>query len=132
MKKKIFVFILPFIGFAGCYITSVLFLHFIDVTGFMCPIKLVTGYLCPGCGATRALRALLDFDIILSLRSNPTIIISVICMCILYIRILLNTFGAIKKIIPENKVFYFVLAGIIFSYLFIRNFIPALQPLLII
>lgn len=129
MKKKIFVIILPLFAFIFCYIISILFLFFTDVTNFICPVKLVTGFLCPGCGATRALRSLLELNFMESLKNNPTIIIFVLCIIVSYIQLFFNTFGIRKKIIPENKLFYFVFTGIIFTYLVLRNFIPAIQPL---
>lgn len=39
-----------------------------------CHIHRLTGLLCPGCGTTRALRALLHGDMALSLRQNPLLL----------------------------------------------------------
>lgn len=36
-----------------------------------CPFKALTGILCPGCGMTRALLALAEFDFVRALRFNP-------------------------------------------------------------
>lgn len=128
MKKKICVLLLPFAAFIVCFVVSKLFIALIDITHYQCPIRFVTGFLCPGCGATRALKFFLKADFISSLRCNPTIILGTLSLILIYVRILFSTFGINKKIIPENKVFYFIISGIIFTYLIIRNFIPALQP----
>lgn len=38
--------------------------------GFRCPIHSLTGFFCPGCGSTRAVRALLTGDLQLALHNN--------------------------------------------------------------
>ena len=41
--------------------------------GYPCLFHLLTGLYCPGCGGTRALRALLAGDLALSLRYHPLV-----------------------------------------------------------
>ena len=36
-----------------------------------CPLRAITGFLCPGCGTTRALHALLHGDVAAAFRFNP-------------------------------------------------------------
>lgn len=129
MKKKITVVILPFILFAACLIASRLFLNISESLHYVCPSYMITGILCPGCGATRALASLLKLDFVSSLRNNPIIIIMCISLLVWYLQLLMKTFGINKKIIPESKVFYITAAGIIIIYFVIRNFVPVLQPL---
>jgi hypothetical protein len=38
--------------------------------GFRCPIHSLTGFFCPGCGSTRAVRALLTGDLQLAIHNN--------------------------------------------------------------
>jgi hypothetical protein len=40
-----------------------------------CPIHSVTGYLCPGCGGTRALAALLHGDVANAIRWNAMLVV---------------------------------------------------------
>ncbi len=129
MKKKIFVLFLPFAVFAACLIVSVVFLRFISAVHYICPVYLFTGFICPGCGATRALSSLLHFRLLESLRNNPVIIVLCICITACYLQLFCDTFGIKVRIIPENKRILIVPGVLLFTYLIIRNFIPELQPL---
>lgn len=76
------------------------------------------GIYCVGCGNTRALRALLNGDILLSLRCNPIIVTILILGIIHYLELLLN-----KKLLPKNKIFWAVIIILFILYYIIRNFI---------
>lgn len=41
-----------------------------------CPFRLLTGYLCPGCGSQRAIHHLLNLDLPGAWRMNPLLVIS--------------------------------------------------------
>lgn len=41
---------------------------------FRCPVFAITGMWCPGCGSTRAVHALTEGDVGLSLRSHPLVV----------------------------------------------------------
>lgn len=45
-----------------------------------------------------------------------------------YLKLLFSVFGINKKVIPESKMFYLVLSGILIVFFVIRNFVPVLQP----
>ena len=127
MKKKIFVILLPFISFTVLYFISVLFIRISEDIRYICPIYLYTLYQCPWCGGTRALRSLLDLDLIESLKYNPAVILLCIYISVIYIRIFINTFFREKnrqiKIIPDCKAIYAFSAGIMALYYILRNFI---------
>lgn len=42
--------------------------------GFRCPIHSLTGFYCPGCGSTRAVRALLNGDLPLAIHDNSLLL----------------------------------------------------------
>jgi hypothetical protein len=42
--------------------------------GFRCPIHSLTGFFCPGCGSTRAVRALLNGDLQLAIHNNTLLL----------------------------------------------------------
>lgn len=48
--------------------------HLEQIFDAPCPFWKLTGLYCPGCGGTRAIRALLHGDILLSLRCHPLIL----------------------------------------------------------
>ena len=41
-----------------------------------CPFRLLTGYLCPGCGSQRAIHHLLNLDLLGAWRMNPLLVIA--------------------------------------------------------
>ena len=50
--------------------------------GFPCLFHLLTGLYCPGCGGTRAFRALLAGNLLLSIRYHPLVAYMAVEMCI--------------------------------------------------
>lgn len=50
-----------------------------------CPFRMLTGYMCPGCGSQRAFHNLLNGDIIAAWHCNPAVIIAIPILIILLI-----------------------------------------------
>lgn len=77
---------------------------------------------CPGCGCTRAFESMLNGKIIESLYYNPTVIYSTI---VLGIYIILNfiyiTFNIKKKIIRNEKIFFYIGIILLIVTCIIRN-----------
>ena len=44
--------------------------------GISCPIHSLTGFFCPGCGSTRAVKALISGDITLAFHNNALLLLS--------------------------------------------------------
>jgi len=90
-----------------------------------CPFHLVTGYLCPGCGITRALFALLEFNFSKAITYNLLIVIYApfILMYFLYQDYLFiyDKEDKIIKRIPDIIWYLLIVVAILFGV--IRNII---------
>ncbi len=64
---------------------------------YPCIFNKVTGYCCPGCGGTRALRALLHGEILKSLYDYPPLIYGVIVYIVFMVRCTLYIFFGVRK-----------------------------------
>ena len=93
----------------------------IMIGGGRCIFLYVTGYLCPGCGNTRALYSLLQFDIPTSLQYNPIIFILAVFVILAYLELVFKAFKKQIKIIPRSKVLYISLSGLLIIYYILRN-----------
>ena len=74
--------------------------------GFSCPIHALTGFYCPGCGSTRAVRALLSGDLTRAFHNNALLVLSPAILTVGLViekysqrRILLYTFLALVLIV---------------------------------
>ena len=79
---------------------------------------------CPACGNTRCILSLLQGDIITSIQYNITPWILMILGGLLYIELLMFSFGKHKKILPRKALPYYVLISIVFIYYIVRNLYP--------
>jgi hypothetical protein len=50
--------------------------------GISCPIHSLTGFFCPGCGGTRAVKALINGDISLAFHNNALLLLSPVFLAI--------------------------------------------------
>ncbi|MBQ9982467.1 MAG: DUF2752 domain-containing protein [Oscillospiraceae bacterium] len=106
-----------------------IYIKFSNILRIPCFLYASTGYLCPGCGATRCIKALLKGNIFRAFINNPIIFLLIVFIILIYIKLFCRTFlSKDKKIIPESKYFYIALSGIILIYCILRNFIPYIQP----
>ena len=69
-----------------------------------CPIRLLTGISCPGCGMTRALFALLSLDFPLALEMHPLVLLLPVAAAIYFFRRLIP-----KKALRLIYTFSFIL-----------------------
>ena len=87
-----------------------------------CPFRSITGYLCPGCGATRMFLALLQLDFATAFHCNPLLIITlplllyiVISMCSNYIR------NGSMQVGRKTEIMAIILIVIFIVFGFLRN-----------
>lgn len=71
-----------------------------------CYLYELTGIYCPGCGCTRAVYALIHGDVILSLKQNPLVIVSLAVLFVLYIELVFRAFGKKLRTFVHSKYFF--------------------------
>ena len=95
---------------------------------YACPLHTFTGILCPGCGGTRSMLALLRGDLITALHDNPASPVIMLVAILYYFENLLEVFGKNVKLFPRNVWFWMILLGLHLVWSVVRNFVPAMQP----
>jgi len=120
--KILYIFI-PFIISAGFYILSI---YMDNIVKILPPCIIYSHFhiLCPGCGNTRSVAALLRGDILGSLRYNVTIPLLCLLAVIYYIEGLTYIFGRPVVIIPRKIAVLIIILSILIIYYILRNFFP--------
>ena len=95
----------------------------------VCVFHEVTGWHCPGCGNTRAVRALLHLHPIISFRNNPIILLLSLTGLGFYIELALDVCGKKVSFMPKNQFFWLALLVVLLIFYVLRNFIPVLAPI---
>ena len=95
-----------------------------------CPYYKYLGIYCPACGNTRSVEELLRGNILLSLRNNITPFVLLVVAIILYARLVLRAFGQKIAALKQSNVVLFAIIGIMLLYYVLRNFIPAIAPVI--
>lgn len=94
-----------------------------------CMFHEVTGYHCPGCGNTRAVKALLHLHPIISFRNNPIILLLTLTGLGFYTELAFDVCGKKVSFMPKNWVFWVVLLCLLMVFYVLRNFFPVLAPI---
>ncbi len=83
---------------------------------------------CPSCGNTRSVTALLQGDVLTSLRFNLVPIYGSILLFLGYIELIGQAFGRRIILLPRKLSFYLLTIFLFVVYFIVRNFIPYLTP----
>ena len=121
------VFILPFASVGMAYLFSLYVFRYITLPS--CYLYELTGIYCPGCGCTRAVYALIHGDVILSLKQNPLVIVSLAALFVLYIELVFRAFGKKLRTFVHSKYFLWDAFIAIMIYTVLRNIFPQLAPI---
>ena len=95
---------------------------------YACPLHTFTGILCPGCGGTRSMLALLRGHFSEALHDNPAAPGLVLILLLLYLEAIFAAFGKPVKLFPRSVVFWGIILGVHLIWAVVRNFVPAMQP----
>ena len=91
-----------------------------------CRFHQFTGFLCPACGNTRAVLALLQGHPLRSIGYNPMIFTLFAALTCLYAELVCTAVGKPRRILPRSNALLFLTVGIVLGYDIVRNFFPAI------
>lgn len=128
--QRVYVFLIPFVLLLCLYLIAQSGI-IDDIHLWDCVLYKYTHIYCPGCGMTRAVKALFHGDILLSLRQNALLISSIIVLLLLYIEFVFKTFNKNIFLIWHNKLFWVIFLVFSLLYSILRNFDVFLPPLMI-
>jgi hypothetical protein len=128
IKKRVFYCVLPFAATAAAVLAAWFALRFVSMPE--CMVHKLTGWYCPGCGNTRAVIALLQGDVLLSLRQNVAIALAIVTGALLYVEPVMKAFGKsdFRSPVRSYKFLWTVLA-LLAVYYVVRNFVPQIAPI---
>lgn len=91
-----------------------------------CMFTVVTHLYCPGCGGTRAIKSLLDFDFIKSFLYNPLVIVSGFVCAYFYIGAIITRIKRNGKVYaPFNEWFLWIILIVLGANVIIRDILLA-------
>lgn len=99
---------LPFIFFLLIYVLICKLIHVVS-----CPVKLITGFPCPGCGITRACESLLTFRLVRAFKFNPCVYLLPIIIVVLVFK----DFKYISKLYHSNIFWIVIILIVIIVYI---------------
>ena len=88
---------------------------------FPCPVLHMTGFLCPGCGMSRALGEMVHLHFIKSILYNPLAMVLAVLGIGFYVQEWFLFFGSRKRFMPTNKWIYIIISIIFLAYCILRN-----------
>lgn len=87
-----------------------------------CPVKKLTGLLCPACGNTHCVMAMLKLDLLTALRANLFFPCLGVFLLAGYVELVMRAFGRPVRLLPRRPAFYWCALGFFLLYWILRNF----------
>lgn len=87
-----------------------------------CPVKELTGLLCPACGNTHCVMAMLKLDLLTALRANLFLPCLGVFLLAGYVELVMRAFGRPVRLLPRRPAFYWCALGFFLLYWILRNF----------
>ncbi|MBQ0098553.1 MAG: DUF2752 domain-containing protein [Oscillospiraceae bacterium] len=124
---KILIIISPVVLFVLAYFGA----KFFDAhdSHSTCITLTLFGFYCPACGMTRSVIALMNGDILLSIRQNAMVLVFALLYAVFYIWYILRFFNVKFYLFLQNEWFWYILIIVWFIYGISRNFIPPIAPI---
>lgn len=124
-KRRLATVLAPIIIIPSVY----LLLNFLGKFSVPCPVRLFTGIYCIGCGGTRCIKAFFHGHFLLAVRQNFIVFSGIVFLALMWIQNIFGLYGRKIKLIPESRLFYTAVSGILIIYAVLRNFVPEIAPL---
>ena len=104
--------------------------HKLTGLGIPCVIYELSGFYCPGCGATRMFFYLLEFNFYKAFRSNMLLFVFLPFIIVCFVDFVINYLYRKKPLIDKisNKIWY-TLLGITIAFGILRNVLSFLAPI---
>lgn len=124
--NRIIVITLPIAGILFILMKNYIFI----LTSYIPPCFLYSQLhlYCPACGNTRSVAALLQGDLMTSLRYNISPALALLFLVIAYIEYAFTSFGKPIKLLSRRLWPYLVLISLLVLYYIARNLSPVLAP----
>ena len=104
-----------------CLILFVFYsIKLLEFIGYKCPLRVVFNFYCAGCGSTRMMREIFNFNFYQAFRFNPLMFILFVLLCI-YCLYGIVVFIKKNKVVTLRIKYIYVFIAILTVYMVLRN-----------
>lgn len=122
-QKIVLLCILPFAAAGALLLAAALYARYVIQYVPPCLIRTATGWLCPSCGLTHAVYALIRGNLWESLRQNAVLLFGVLLGIVWYIELWTRALGRPKKLLPRKGAFWVGVLLFWLGYTVVRNLV---------